>query len=108
MTLRIITGGQAGVDQAALRAARACGLETGGWAPLGWVTEDGPADWLAEYGLLECPEPGHPARRRRNVMDADTMILIGDRTSPGSIGLLKDWSTIGPSASWVGVQPDVP
>ncbi len=105
--MRIISGGQTGVDRATLRAARACGFETGGWAPLGWVTEDGPADWLAEYGLVECPEPGYPARRRRNVQDAETMLLMGDKSSRGSIGLLNDWNVIQKQAVWVWVQPGV-
>jgi hypothetical protein len=32
---RLISGGQTGADQGGLRAARAAGIETGGWAPLG-------------------------------------------------------------------------
>lgn len=49
----VISGGQTGVDQAALRAARASGIVTGGFAPKGWATEDGPAPWLgSEYGLV--------------------------------------------------------
>jgi hypothetical protein len=103
----ILSGGQTGVDQAALRAARAVGFETGGWAPLGWETEAGPAPWLADYGLVECPEPGYPARRRRVVLEADTMILIGDRKSPGSIGLLKEWSKLRLNAAYVWVKPGV-
>ncbi len=35
MIERILTGGQTGADQAALRAARAAGIATGGWAPKG-------------------------------------------------------------------------
>src|SRR5262249_6057013 len=38
---KVISGGQTGVDQVALRAAKACGIPTGGWAPKGWRTEDG-------------------------------------------------------------------
>jgi hypothetical protein len=80
MIERVISGGQTGVDQAALRAARACGIATGGWAPLGWLTE-GPLDeeghpfpktvaspWLAEWGLVECDEPGFRARTVANVL----------------------------------------
>ena len=39
---KIISGGQTGADYGALLAAHALGLETGGWAPKGWRTEDGP------------------------------------------------------------------
>lgn len=93
------------MDQAALRAARAVGFPTGGHAPLGWETEEGPAPWLADYGLVECPEPGYPARRKRCVADADTMVLIGDKNSKGSRGVLKDWATIRKHAAWVWVEP---
>ena len=56
MSLRkVVSGGQTGADQAGLRAARAAGIETGGWAPKGWETEEGPAPWLSDYGLKECP-----------------------------------------------------
>ncbi|MEO1088507.1 MAG: putative molybdenum carrier protein, partial [Acidobacteriota bacterium] len=37
----VISGGQTGVDRAALRAARRQGLEIGGWCPPGRVSEDG-------------------------------------------------------------------
>jgi Circularly permutated YpsA SLOG family len=33
MIERVISGGQTGTDQAALREARAFGIPTGGWAP---------------------------------------------------------------------------
>ncbi len=80
---RVISGGQTGVDQAALLAAKAAGIPTGGTAPKGWETEEGPAPWLADYGLVECDEPGYPARTRANVRDADATLWIGDQTSPG-------------------------
>jgi Circularly permutated YpsA SLOG family len=47
----VISGGQTGADQAGLRAARASGIRCGGMAPKGWLTEAGPAPWLADYGL---------------------------------------------------------
>lgn len=81
--MKIITGGQTGVDQAALRAAKACGLATGGYAPKGWHTEDGPAPWLADYGLEECDRRGYPARTEDNVAMAGAVLWIGDMTSPG-------------------------
>lgn len=83
MKLRIWSGGQTGCDQAAIRAALAAGLEVGGWCAKGWLTEEGPAPWLESYGLRECPEPGYPARTRRNVADATACLWMGDPTSPG-------------------------
>ena len=38
---KIVSGGQTGVDCGALEAAVALGLEIGGWAPHGWIAEDG-------------------------------------------------------------------
>lgn len=74
--MTVISGGQTGVDQAALRAAISCGLRTGGYAPKGWLTEDGPAHWLADYGLVECPDPGYAARTHANVLRADATLLL--------------------------------
>lgn len=80
---RVVSGGQTGVDRAALRAARAAGIPTGGWAPKGWATEAGPAPWLADFGLVECDEPGYPARTVANARDSDGTLWIGDPSSPG-------------------------
>lgn len=80
---RVVSGGQTGADQAGLRAARSANVPTGGWAPLGWLTEDGPAPWLAEWGLVECPDPGYPARTRANARDSDGTVWLGDWHSSG-------------------------
>ena len=103
--MRVISGGQTGADQGGLFAARASGLETGGWAPLGWKTETGPAPWLAEFGLVECPDPGYPARRRRNVMDADAVLVFGNLSSPGSRGLIRDCRML--AKPWVHVASGI-
>jgi predicted Rossmann-fold nucleotide-binding protein len=78
MLRKVISGGQTGVDQAGLRAARAVGLATGGSAPRGWETEDGPAPWLAE-----CEREGYLARTEANVRASDgTMIFFGSSVRP--------------------------
>ena len=105
MRLKILSGGQTGVDQAALRAARAVGFETGGWARLGWETEDGPAPWLADFGLVECPEPGYIACRRKNVQEADTMLLLGDLKSPRLIGVMREWARLRSQVAYLTVTP---
>ena len=72
------------MDQAALRAARSLGIASGGWAPRGWMTLDGPAPWLAHYGLVEHARPGYPPRTEANVRDSDaTLRLAADFLSPG-------------------------
>src|SRR5262249_61482425 len=77
----VISGGQTGVDQAALRAAKVCGIPTGGWAPKGWRTEDGPAPWLADLGLQEHASADYPDRTRANVGDAGLTLIVVTRES---------------------------
>ncbi len=93
MNLKIVSGGQTGVDQAALRAAKARGVPTGGWAPRGWVTEDGPAPWLAKFGLKECPRAGYAARTRRNVAAADATLILKVGVLRGGTRLTRDAAT---------------
>jgi hypothetical protein len=45
---RIIGGFQGGADQGAIRAAKALGVPTGGYMPLGFLTEAGPRPEFAE------------------------------------------------------------
>lgn len=80
---RVCSGGQSGCDQAALRAARAAGIPTGGWCPLGWLTEDGPAPWLADYGLRQTRTTSYAIRTVANVEDSDATLWLGETGSPG-------------------------
>ncbi|HME98544.1 MAG TPA: putative molybdenum carrier protein, partial [Terriglobia bacterium] len=58
---KIISGGQTGADMGGLLAARELGIETGGMAPKGWLTENGPEEvLLRSFGLSECEEEGFP------------------------------------------------
>ena len=84
MLKRIISGGQTGADQAALAAAFDKGIETGGWAPQGWLTEKGAEPRLKNFGLKECDLPGYPARTELNAQDSDGTVLFGDMNSNGS------------------------
>jgi Circularly permutated YpsA SLOG family len=82
---KIISGGQTGADMGALIAARTLGLETGGFAPEGWQTEDGPQEpRLRGFGLIECEEPGYPPRTTKNVANSDGTLLVGDHQIGGS------------------------
>jgi hypothetical protein len=55
MLERVISGGQTGADQGGLRAARACGIPTGGWAPRGWLTEIAYTKWSIRSGRQAKP-----------------------------------------------------
>ena len=72
---RIISGGQTGVDRAALDAAQELGLEAGGWCPRGRRAEDGMIP--ERYPLQETGSWKYPVRTRKNVLNSDgTLILI--------------------------------
>ena len=78
------SGGQTGGDFGFIHGAKMMGATTAGWIPRGWLTEEGPAFWLKEFGLLETPEAAYPQRTSWNVRDAEVTILFGDPTSRGS------------------------
>jgi hypothetical protein len=80
---KVISGGQTGADQQGLIEGRALGLETGGWVPRGWRTEDGSAPWLATFGCKEHPSGKYPPRTRENVKDSEATLWFGNSNSPG-------------------------
>lgn len=90
---KILSGGQTGVDVAALRAAKARGIPTGGTMPKGWRTLDGPRPEYRElYGMVECAISGYPPRTKQNVKESDITVRIGTRMS--SAGELCTWDAI--------------
>ncbi len=79
----VVSGGQTGVDRAALDAARQVGLACGGWCPKGRWAEDGPLPDV--YPLLETPTAAPEQRTEWNVRDSHaTLILIEDELSGGT------------------------
>lgn len=76
---RIVSGGQTGVDRAALDVAVRLGLEYGGWCPLGGWAEDHPSPpgLLAAYPSLREAASADPAERTRlNVRDSDATLVV--------------------------------
>lgn len=71
---KIVSGGQTGVDRAALDWAIAAGIPHGGWCPAGRVAEDGVIS--AHYDLQELPESGYRQRTRQNVIDSDGTLIV--------------------------------
>ncbi|MCB2206483.1 putative molybdenum carrier protein [bacterium] len=71
---RIISGGQTGVDRAALDVGAQLGLPTGGWCPRGRLAEDGQVP--AAYPLEETPSDAYEQRTMWNVRDADATLLL--------------------------------
>ncbi len=74
MRRRVISGGQTGVDRAALDVALELGIPCGGWCPRGRLAEDGRiAD---RYPLDETPTPDYVQRTEWNVRDADATLVL--------------------------------
>lgn len=71
---RIISGGQTGVDRAALDAALESGFPCGGWCPEGRLAEDGVIH--ERYPLVELPGAGYKQRTLKNVLEADGTVII--------------------------------
>lgn len=72
--MKIISGGQTGVDRAALDVALRHGVECGGWCPPRRLAEDGTI--AAHYPLLELPSAAYADRTRANVRDSDATVIF--------------------------------
>ena len=71
---KVVSGGQTGVDRAALDAAIYVGLEHGGWCPRGRKAEDGTVP--PNYQLQETEAPQYAVRTERNVVDSDATLIL--------------------------------
>jgi hypothetical protein len=80
---KIISGGQTGVDRAALDAAIQLGIPHGGWCPKGRKAEDGRIDH--RYNLQETLEADYRKRTEKNIIESDgTLVLPGEAMSKGT------------------------
>src|SRR6266536_6417669 len=74
--LKVISGGQTGVDRGALDAALAFEVECGGWCPAGRLAEDGTIP--KRYPVMELANAGYAERTARNVADSDGTLIISN------------------------------
>ncbi len=84
---RIVSGGQTGVDQGALDAAMALGIEHGGWCPKGRLSERGRID--DRYRLRETKNCSYAERTEKNVIDSDGTLIVHFGTPGGGTALTK-------------------
>lgn len=99
----IVSGGQTGADQGGLFAAEVLELQTGGYAPKGWRTEAGPAEWLQTFDLIESDSEDYRRRTRANVAGSDATAIFGHR-SPGSNLTEEQCRLLGKPCLWVNIE----
>ena len=80
---KIISGGQTGVDRAALDIAMEFGIPHGGWCPRGRLSEDGCIP--LQYQLEETVSHKYNVRTKRNIHCSDgTLIIFRDELFGGT------------------------
>jgi len=72
--VKIVSGGQTGVDRAALDVALKHGIECGGWCPAGRLDEFGRIP--DQYPVRELQAGGFAERTLQNVKDSDGTVII--------------------------------
>ena len=81
--MRIISGGQTGIDQIALDAAIESGIEHGGWCPKGRLAEDGTIP--EKYQLKESASKNYAVRTEKNIIESDgTLVLYWGKATGGT------------------------
>ncbi len=97
--MKIISGGQSGVDRAVLDVAVERDIAYAGWCPKGGWAEDlpNPPGLLATYPQLKETPLADPAQRTEwNVRDADACMIVVD--ADGRRRLRRDGAGAGPRA----------
>ena len=82
---RLVSGGQTGVDRAALDAAMSLGIPCGGWCPRGRRADGGPIPRI--YPLQEASTSAYPQRTAWNVRDSDGTLVLTRGTPKGGTAL---------------------
>ena len=118
MTLIVRSGAQTGADVAGLWAAKLFGIPTGGWAPKGFITLDGPHPEMATtFGIKEHPKTGYRARTIENLKKSDVTLVFSEKMSPGTKLTINEcqkfnvpyfFFKLDPSNMEDSLNPDVP
>lgn len=87
---QIVSGGQTGVDRAALDVALELGIPCGGWCPKGRRAEDGLIPDV--YPLRESPTANYAERTALNVKDSDGTLILSRGPLRGGTALTKTFA----------------
>ena len=90
--IKIISGGQTGVDRAALDAAIELGLQYGGFCPKGRQAEDGIIS--GKYNLTELNTSRYIGRTLKNVEESDGTLIVHAGIVSGGTRKTKDYCQI--------------
>ena len=90
MVSKIISGGQTGVDRAALDVAIEMGIPHGGWVPKGRKSEDGVIP--AKYEVRETSGDGYPERTEKNITMSDGTLIISRGKLTGGSALTREFA----------------
>lgn len=85
---KIVSGGQTGVDRAALDVAMALQIPCGGWCPRSRRAEDGRIH--ERYPLKETESRSYSSRTIQNVIDADGTLVLAFGSVTGGTLLTKN------------------
>lgn len=87
---KIVSGGQTGVDRAALDVALERGIPCGGWCPRGRLAEDGRIP--DRYPLTETPTNQYRQRTEWNVWDSDGTLILATGKLIGGTKLTEQFT----------------
>jgi hypothetical protein len=91
MIHKIVSGGQTGVDRAALDVAIKLGVPHGGWVPKGRIAEDGPLPEV--YQMRETSTALYAERTEKNVVDSDGTLIISRGELTGGSEATREMAT---------------
>lgn len=88
--IKVISGGQTGIDELGLSLAKEYGIITGGFMPPCYLTEDGPKPEFKELYNSEALDSGLWAKRTRyNVKFSDGTVIFGNIESKGTASTIN-------------------
>ncbi len=105
--IKIISGGQTGVDRAALDWAIKNNIPHGGWCPKGRRSEDGVIS--DHYLLQETESKNYTVRTKKNVLDSDATLIVSmsseltggtHQTREFAVGAGKPYLHVCPDSLW--------
>ena len=89
---KIVSGGQTGVDRAALDTAINNNIAYCGWCPRGRLAEDGAID--EQYDLKETKSNNYAQRTEWNVRDSDGTLILNTGPLQGGTALTANLATL--------------